>query len=215
MASTYNLVRSCVRMRLVLDVCFSMIKDKDVQSLKLTEAEWQFAAQMESLLAAISTVVKLAQKERDVTSSYVWILALKAKSVARAPSFQVVDITQTPDLDWTNLDKFRRVKLSVDELTDKGHTLRQRVIDELEFRFNEPSDNEVLAMALDPRTKQLKFLKAQLQRDGRDYLERAYRTLIAKMDDSTADQQAADSEVAAPRPANLDDDIEALFQVTN
>ena len=206
MASTYNLIQSCLRMKFALEVFFSLNHgDAELRKHVLSADEWKFAAEMEGALCAISDVIKLAQKENDVTSSYTWVFALKAKQVAAANVLQVIDLSRQPDPSWKSARDLPRVSVPRANLTRCGQTLLARVYEELDERFHEPSNHEMIAMLLDPRSRDLKFLSNETWKaDGRKYLKDAYMVLWGKMKaagvvgasgcnlDSTDSQQAED-----------------------
>ena len=139
--------------------------------------------------AFISDVIKLAQRESDVTSSYTWVFALKAKQVATAQTLKVIDISRKPELSWRALSDFPRINMDRAHLSANGQRMMLRAIDELEERFAEPANHEMIAMMLDPRTKDLRFLANESwKRDGKQYLTSAFQVLAEKFSQSDTSQ---------------------------
>ena len=193
MASTHALLNSVLRMKSAL-ILFSS-EDSRI-CINMSALEWDFVLEMEALLTSVLKLLKEVQREDDPTSSLTWPLAMKAKEMC------CEDIISVIDGDSISMGKtLQRKPKSASFLTENGVRFRSRLKNELDFRFFEPTEDEMICMMVDPRLGELRFLKNdEWISDGKRYLKRRFLEFVNQGQPTEKSSFTDDPDPSTPGP---------------
>ena len=162
-AGTHRLFQQQLRSRYCQRVFFAQESDSVRSSTAITDEEWELTAQLEAVVRGAVELNFTCQVDLRPTISSAWLYVVRARaSISTNNSYDVVDLTEQVHDDhaenhvssgWgagTSFKSLPKRKLSTEELLEDAKLLRQRLQSEFNTYLQDPEDNNLRAMILDP-----------------------------------------------------------------
>jgi hypothetical protein len=182
-SSTFRMLERVLHLKLAVNI--TLMKHAWTDKL-LTESEWRVVTDLVALLRPVAKVVKDLEGDQYPTLSLVWpaVLALSRFLRGHCPEF-----THFPD--WRTY-------------SEEMNAVRNKMLEEMshEDRFKKPSDVMRIATCLDPRYKDLEFVRDNTR------MTEAYTLLLSKLQAKFPHAPAAVPPAPTPAAETMDvDDI--------
>jgi len=148
----------------------------DASRFEICKESLEASAEWESVLSTLKVWHNLSQSRATITKSYMYLFHLDlVKRLEGKKCFKVIKTDELFKVKTnTKLEDLKRVRRCTNDFTPEGKTFVDRMLRECKDRFSAPDDDELIAMALDPRTKGLGFLSEDLRKKAMGLLRTEY-----------------------------------------
>ena len=126
MSSTYNLVRSTLRLKRALGIYCTLHMDSPF----LSDSDWAFCVEVEAILRVSKALVTFSQTENQLIAAYAPVLRKKVHTQLKGNKLDIINVSE-----WQNQIHPSRTSADVDSFSSAGRECRRRALLETERRF--------------------------------------------------------------------------------